>query len=370
MEEKPVHAEVRPQIDKLLTALVAAKGSDLHMASSRAPVLRIHGEMKRITQYIEPTPDQLTGILHEIMTEEMKESWHKMKDADFAYHVHGVGRFRVNVFQALTGPAAVFRVIPDTIPTAAELGLPMALREMASHHKGLVLVTGATGSGKSTTLAAIIDLINSSRAAHILTIEDPIEFVHTPQKCHINQREIGTHAVSFQRALRAALREDPDIILVGELRDPETMELATTAAETGHLVFGTLHTSSAHKTVDRIISTFDGDKQSQIRSQLAETLKAVVSQQLIRKIDGKGRVAAFEILLVTPAVASNIRDNKTAQIPNTIHTSMGMGMQSMEKALADLVKAGKISQEAGLDRAGDRDLFKRMLVERSASEFD
>lgn len=354
------------RVDRLLQALVQASGSDLHLAATRVPLLRVHGDFQRINGYPELSGDTVKALLCEIMNADQEKTWQELKDVDLAHTVEGVGRFRVNAFFTMTGPAAVFRVIPSVIPTADDLRLPPAIRNLARLHKGLLLVTGATGSGKSTTLAALVDIINKTRAGHILTIEDPVEFVHEPNKCHVNQRELGTHAHSFPRALKAALREDPDVILVGELRDLETMELATTAAETGHLVLGTLHTSSAHKTLDRIISSFPGDKQNQMRGQLAETLRGVVAQQLIRRADGKGRVAAFEIMLSNTAVQNHVRKGTTEQIPGVIMTSSKDGMVTMDRSLAELVRTRAISEADGMARAHDVEALKRYL--RSPNE--
>jgi twitching motility protein PilT len=280
-------------------------------------------------------------------------------DLDFAYEIPGAARFRGNFFNQHRGPAAVFRIIPSRVLTADELGLPEPIRKFTELNKGLVLVTGPTGSGKSTTLAAMIDLINQTRPEHILTIEDPIEFVHQNQRALVNQREVGPHTRSFATALKAALREDPDVILIGEMRDRETISLALTAAETGHLVFGTLHTNSAHKTVDRIIDTFPGELQHQVRAMLSESLRGVVAQQLLRKKGGKGRVAAHEILVGTPAVANLIREAKTFQIPSSIQTGKRDGMILMDQSIMNLMMAGTVDADEAYGKALDKAAFQK-----------
>jgi twitching motility protein PilT len=342
-----------PAIDQFLEVLISKKGSDLHLAVGGPPMLRINGRLKRI-EYPTLTQSQVLGLLQEIMNERLTEEYNREWDADFAYEAAGIGRFRVNAFTQKNGAAAVFRVIPTEIPTADDLNLPYSIRQLTMLHKGLVLVTGPTGSGKSTSLAALINLINQHRHSHILTVEDPIEFVHESKRCLVNQREVGVHATSFARALRAGLREDPDVILVGEMRDLETISLALTAAETGHLVFGTLHTSSAAKTIDRIIDSYSAEQQQQIRVQLAEVLVGVIAQTLIPRASGQGRIAAFEILLNNNAVANMIREAKLQQIRSIILTHKKDGMQLMDTALLDLVKAGEIEEEEALSRAVDR----------------
>jgi len=332
------------QIDRLLKILKDKKGSDLHLSPGNPPLGRIGGELIPL----EPTPltaEANKALLFEIITAEQKVNYDKMHDLDFALAVAELeARFRANVFEGRLGTSAVFRLIPSQIKSIQQLGLPESLLRFTDLNKGLVLVTGATGSGKSTTLAALVDHINQSRREHILTIEDPIEFVYPPCKSLINQREVGPHTESFATALKAALREDPDVILVGEMRDLETIELAITAAETGHLVFGTLHTSSAAKTVDRIINVFPTGQQAQIRAMLAESLQGVISQCLLKSLEG-GRVAALEILIGTPAVSNLIREGKSFQIPGTIQTGKKDGMLSMEQAVRNLLDARKISSE-------------------------
>lgn len=334
------------QIDTLLKTLKEKGGSDLHLSPENPPLIRISGDLAPVLE----TPlshTQIQTLLKEVMSESQNKQFEKTRDIDFAYEVTALAsRFRVNIFCGRLGISAVFRLIPTTILTIEQLGLPSSILRFSQLKKGLVLVTGSTGSGKSTTLAALIDHINKTQQEHILTVEDPIEFVHKSQKSLINQREVGRHTISFATALRAALREDPDIILVGEMRDLETIELAITAAETGHLVFGTLHTSSAAKTVDRIINVFPTDQQEQIRAMLAESLKGVIAQQLLKTVDGK-RVAALEILYVTHAVSNLIREGKTFQIPSVIQTGKGQGMQLMDQALQELVNKKQVTiQEA------------------------
>ncbi len=330
-------------IDELLKIMVEQSASDLHITSGAPPYLRVHGAMTPL-QFKQLSNQDVQGILFEILSEKQKKAFIEKWELDFAYTATGVGRFRVNLFMQRKGLGAVLRLIPEKIKTTEELQLPASLLDLINVDKGLVLVTGPTGSGKSTTLAALIHHINMNKEAHIITIEDPIEFVHQNVKCLVNQREVGSHTKNFANALRAALREDPDILLVGELRDLETISLALTAAETGHLVFGTLHTSSAAKTVDRIIDVFDQGQQQQIRTMLSESLRGVVAQTLFSKADGTGRVAAFEILRNTKAVGNLIRDNKIHQIPSQIQVGQSKGMILFEKYVEDLLKKGKITK--------------------------
>jgi twitching motility protein PilT len=319
----------------------AEKGvSDLHLSAGEPPLLRLHGDLTR-TEHPPLSPSDVSELVNSIMTVDQRKYFEAEHEVDFSCELPGQGRFRVNVFVQSRGPAAVLRTIPTEIPSLDSLGLPAVLKDLCERERGLVLVTGPTGSGKSTTLASMIDVINETWDAHILTVEDPIEFVHRPKRCLINQREVGPHTGSFSNALRSALREDPDVILVGEMRDLETISLALTAAETGHLVFGTLHTSSAPKTVDRIIDVFPGGQQSQIRTMLSESLEAVVAQTLLKK-KGGGRVAACEILIGVPAVRNLIREGKLHQIASTMQTGQRVGMQTLDMALADLAKRGLI----------------------------
>lgn len=328
-------------IDDLFRLMVEQKASDLHLTSGAPPYLRLHGNMHPLN-YRELSNQDIQGLIFEILNEKQKKAFVEKWELDFAYVVEGLGRFRCNIFMQRKGLGAVFRQIPEKIKTAAELNLPQSILDMVDIDRGLILVTGPTGSGKSTTLAAMIHHINASREGHILTVEDPIEFVHPNLKCLVNQREVGSHTKSFGNALKAALREDPDIILVGELRDLETISLALTAAETGHLVFATLHTNSAAKTVDRIIDVFPSGQQSQIRAMLAESLRGVVAQTLFTRADGQGRAAAFEIMKGTKAISNLIREGKIHQIPSIIQTSASQGMILFEKYIEDLVKKGLV----------------------------
>jgi twitching motility protein PilT len=309
-------------------------------------------------------------MLYEIASEDKVKIFEETGDVDFAYEIPGLARYRANFFRQLHGIGAVFRLIPSTVMTAEQLGLPPVTTQLALLHKGLVLVTGPTGSGKSTTLAAIVDYANKHRKDHIITVEDPVEFVHRSQGCIINHREVGRHTRSFATALRAALREDPDIILVGEMRDLETIQLAIEAAATGHLVFGTLHTQSAAKTVDRIIDVFPANQQEQIRSTLSESLKAVVAQTLFKRIDVKGRCAALEILICTHACANLIRENKTFQLPSVIQTGRKHGMQSLDNAIEDLLKKGWISAEEAYSRCIDKAKFAPFLTHKPVDGWD
>ena len=329
-------------IDDLFRLMVEQKASDLHVTSGAPPYLRIHGEMSPVN-YRQLSNQDVQALIFEILTEKQKKAFVEKWELDFAYVLEGVGRFRCNIFMQRKGLGAVFRTIPEKIKTAQELNLPQTIIDMVDADRGLILVTGPTGSGKSTTLAAMIHHINATRECHILTVEDPIEFVHPNLKSLVNQREVGSHTKTFANALKAALREDPDIILVGELRDHETISLALTAAETGHLVFGTLHTNSAVKTMDRIIDVFPGEQQSQIRTMLAESLRGIVAQSLFTRADKMGRVAAFEILKGTKAVSNLIREGKNHQIPSIMQTSAAMGMILFEKYLEDLLRKGLVT---------------------------
>src|SRR5438094_785814 len=330
-------------LGELLKALVHSASSDLHLRVGEPPVFRTHGEMKR--QNTPPlSSEQLELMLLSVMPERNRGEWKETGDSDFAYEIRGLARFRVNAARDRKGPMAVFRVIPAQVVTVEQLNLSKEVQHLCYLTKGLVLVTGPTGSGKSTTLCGLVDLVNRSRTDHIITIEDPIEFVHENKKCVITQRQVGVHTDSFKSALRAALREDPDIVLVGEMRDLETIAIAIETAETGHLVFGTLHTTTAASTVDRIIDQFPADRQSQIRVMLSESLKGVIAQTLCKKLGG-GRVAAREILLTTPAVSNLIREGKTFQIPSIIQTSKQLGMLTLNDALLELVEKKEISPD-------------------------
>ncbi len=345
-------------IAQLLQFACQQDASDLHISAGEPPMIRVSGDMKKIK--VPPlTAEQTHAMLYDIMGDSQRKSFEEHSDIDFSMQLGEVARFRVNVFRQNRGVGGVFRKIPTKILTLEELGMPPVLADLSRKEKGLVLVTGPTGSGKSTTLAAMINLVNEELEGHILTVEDPIEFVHRSKKCLVNQREVGPHTKNFNSALRAALREDPDVILVGELRDLETIQLALTAAETGHLVFGTLHTSSAPKTVDRIIDVFPPNQQAQVRAMFAESIQAVVTQTLCKKIGG-GRVAGLEVLIGTTAVRNLIREGKIHQIPSVMQTSQGAGMQTMEMHLKELVDRNQITRETAIEKSGNPDLFKEM----------
>ncbi len=334
--------------------------SDLHLMSGQQPALRIHGDLERV-KYKVLENDSLKAMLYEIAPEEKVKVFEETGDVDFAYEIPSLARYRANFFQQKNGVGAVFREIPSDILTCQQLGLPNVIRRLASLPRGLVLVTGPTGSGKSTTLAAIIDEANKTRKDHIITVEDPIEFVHQSDKAIINHREVGLHTRSFAAALRGALREDPDIILVGEMRDLETISLAIEASATGHLVFGTLHTSSAAKTVDRIIEVFPSNEQAQIRNTLSDGLRAVIAQNLFKRIDKKGRVAALEIMIANPAVRNLIREGKTFQIPSMIQTGMKYGMQTLDDAIMQHLSKKIISPDDAYAKANDKAKFVPFL---------
>ena len=350
-----------PRIDDLLKQMRSQGASDLHLTSGSAPYMRIDGEMVK-QNYKSVSPETCQSLIFEILTESQKELFTNNLDLDFSYPLGGVGRFRVNVFMQRHGIAACFRLIPEHIKTVQELDLPEQLNDLIDASEGLILVTGPTGSGKSTTLASLIHEINLKQQAHIITIEDPIEFVHQNHRCLISQREVASHTKSFSTALRAALREDPDIILVGEMRDLETISLAITAAETGHLVFATLHTNSAIKTIDRIIDVFPESQQSQIRVMLSESLRGVVAQALLPRPDRHGRVPAVEILVNVPAVANLIREGKTHQIGTVMQTSRGHGMATFETSTQDLILKGLVSKDDGMSFLRRRSAAKQMAA--------
>jgi len=348
----PQYQAAERALGDLLKKLVQSKSSDLHLRVGEPPLFRTNGEIQR--QSLPPiTGDQLELLLLAIMPDRNRGEWKETGDSDFAYEIAGLARFRVNAARDRKGPFAVFRVIPAQIVSAEQLGVSKEVQALCYLTKGLVLVTGPTGSGKSTTLCGLIDLINRNRSDHIITIEDPIEFVHENKKCVITQRQVGVHTESFRSALRAALREDPDILLVGELRDLETIAIAIETAETGHLVFGTLHTTTAASTVDRIIDQFPADRQAQIRVMLSESLRGVVAQTLCKRIAG-GRIAAREILLTTPAISNLIREGKTFQIPSIIQTSKQLGMLTLNDALVDLVEKKEISPDEAYMRSVEK----------------
>ena len=332
------------QITDLLAFGVKNKASDLHLSAGLPPMIRVHGDIRRIN-LPEMSSEEVGQMITSVMNDQQRKLYQQNMETDFAFELPNVARFRVNAFTSNRGPAAVFRTVPSTVLTLEDLKAPRIFQKIADHPRGLVLVTGPTGSGKSTTLAAMINYINDTQPSHILTIEDPIEFVHQSKKALVNQRELHQHTHSFANALRSALREDPDVILIGEMRDPETISLALTAAETGHLVFGTLHTTGAAKTVDRIVDVFPAGEKEMVRSMLSESLRAVLSQTLLKTRDGNGRVAAHEILISTPAVRNLIRENKIAQINSTLQTGQTHGMQTLDQSLQALVRQGVISPD-------------------------
>ncbi|HYH43929.1 MAG TPA: type IV pilus twitching motility protein PilT [Burkholderiales bacterium] len=344
-------------ISELLAFTVKNKASDLHLSAGLPPMIRVHGDVRRIN--LPPLEHKdVHAMVYDIMNDGQRKFYEENLECDFSFAIPNLARFRVNAFVQQRGAGAVFRIIPSSVLSLEELKAPKIFAEIADQPRGMVLVTGPTGSGKSTTLAAIVNYINENEHGHILTVEDPIEFVHDAKKCLINQREVGPHTLSFANALRAALREDPDVILVGEMRDLETIRLAMTAAETGHLVFGTLHTSSAAKTIDRIIDVFPAEEKEMVRSMLSESLRAVISQTLIKTKDGTGRVAAHEIMIGTPAIRNLIRENKVAQMYSAIQTGQGFGMQTLDQCMIELVKRNVISVEEGRMRAANKDNFR------------
>ena len=349
------------KIDAFFKLMNEQGASDLHLAAGAPPALRIRGDIERV-KYKVLDNDDLRGMLYEIAPEQKIKLFEETGDVDFGYEIPGLARYRANFFMQKNGVGAVFREIPSAIMTAEQLGLPAVVSKLASLPRGLVLVTGPTGSGKSTTLAAIVDVANRVRKDHIITVEDPIEFVHTSQGCIVNHREVGIHTQSFSAALRGALREDPDIILVGEMRDLETISLAVEAASTGHLVFSTLHTSSAYKTVDRVIEVFPSHEQPLIRSTLSDGLRAVIAQTLFKRIDRKGRVVALEILIASPAVRNLIREGKTHQIPSMIQTGKKYGMVLLDDSIMDLYKKGMVSAEEGYAKANEKSRFRPLLT--------
>jgi twitching motility protein PilT len=356
-----VPATGAPAIDRLFHAMCAMKASDLHISVGMPPLVRKDGEIRSLEDGAPAlSPSDVVALLEPIMPEKNRGEFERRHDTDFAYEIHGLARFRANVFMDRKGRGAVFRVIPSKILTAEDLGLSPFILQLCRLNKGLVLVTGPTGSGKSTTLCGMIDYINRNRSDHIITIEDPIEFVHENKQCLMNQREVHTHTDSFKDALRAALREDPDIILVGEMRDLETVAIAIETAETGHLVFGTLHTTTAASTVDRVIDQFPTDRQSQIRIMLSESLKGVIAQTLCKKIGG-GRVAALEVLIVTSAISNLIREAKTFQIPSLMQVGKGIGMVTLNDALMELVTKKLVEPQEAYTKSVDKNGFEGFL---------
>jgi twitching motility protein PilT len=343
-------------IAELLAFAVKNKASDLHLSAGLPPMIRVHGDVRRIN--LPPMEHEAVhGMIYDIMNDAQRKEYEENLDCDFSFAIPGLARFRVNAFQQQRGAGAVMRTIPSKILTLEDLNAPKIFADIVQQTRGLILVTGPTGSGKSTTLAAMINHVNENLYGHILTVEDPIEFVHESKRCLVNQREVGPHTLSFTNALRAALREDPDIILVGELRDLETIRLAMTAAETGHLVFGTLHTSSAAKTIDRIIDVFPAAEKEMVRAMLSESLKAVISQSLLKTKDGAGRIAAHEIMIGTPAIRNLIREAKIAQMNASIQTGASVGMQTLDQCLTDLVRRNVISMAEARAAAANKESF-------------
>ena len=347
-------------ISKLLTFSVKEGASDCHISAGEPPMIRIHADLKKL-DHPPLTSDETHALIYDMMSDAQRKTFEEKRECDFSFELGDIARFRVNVFVQQRGLGAVFRNIPTTIVPLEKLGMPPILRQLCDKEKGLVLVTGPTGSGKSTTLAAMVDYLNSTFEGHIITIEDPIEFVHKSKKCLVNQRELGVHTLSFANALKSALREDPDIVLVGEMRDLDTIQLALTAAETGHLVFGTLHTSTAPKTIDRIIDAFPPAQQAQIRTQLSEALEAVITQTLLKKKTG-GRAAAVEILVATTAVRNLIREAKLHQIPGIMQASQKDGMQTMDMALVDLATRGIVHKAEAQSRSMNPNLFNSPMT--------
>ncbi len=350
-------------LNDLLSRVLDLDGSDLHLSAGLPPAVRINGEIKTLTEFPLMNPSEIRRMLYDVLTQKQRERFEKDLELDTSHSIPGKGRFRMNVFLQRNSMGAVLRTIPDTIIPLENLGLPESVAQFTTLHRGLVLVTGPTGSGKSTTLASMVDIINTERSAHIMTVEDPIEFLHQHKKCIVNQREVGEDTESFSSALKHVLRQDPDVILVGEMRDLETIHTALTAAETGHLVFGTLHTQDAPQAVDRVIDVFPAHQQQQIRVQLASSLMGVVTQQLIPRMDRKGRAVASEIMVVTPAIRNLIREGKTHQIYSSLQSGGSYGMQTMDQSLARLVKRGTISLDDAVDRCVNEKDLKRMITQ-------
>jgi twitching motility protein PilT len=353
--------DVQIPIPELLTALLEVGGSDLHLTAGTPPTVRVNGELERLEKYPELTPRALQGMIYAILPQKLRERFEQELELDMSYSLPGQARFRVNVYQQRDALGAAFRLIPFEIKKLDDLGLPGVVADLARFPRGFVVVTGPTGSGKSTTLAGMVDVVNEERAGHIMTVEDPIEFLHKHKKCIVNQREVGADTHGFGQALKHVLRQDPDVILVGEMRDLETISTAITAAETGHLVFATLHTQDAPQTIDRIIDVFPPHQQQQVRVQLATTLQGVVTQQLLQTTDGHGRVAAVEVLVTTPAIRNLIREGKVHQIYSAMQAGGRYGMQTMDMSIAAHVKAGRITQQMAFERCHDAEELQRLV---------
>jgi twitching motility protein PilT len=353
--------EVQVPVPELLAALLEREGSDLHLTAGAPPVIRVHGDLDRLEQYPVLTPRALQGMIYAILPQKLRERFEQELELDMSYSLPGKARFRVNVYFQRDSVGAAFRLIPYEIRSIDSLELPGVVADLARFQRGFVVVTGPTGSGKSTTLASMVDVVNVERAAHIMTVEDPIEFLHKHKRCIVNQREVGADTHGFSQALKHVLRQDPDVILVGEMRDLETIGTAITAAETGHLVFATLHTQDAPQTIDRIIDVFPPHQQQQVRVQLSTTLQGVVTQQLIPTHDGKGRVVACEVMVATPAIRNLIREGKVHQIYSAMQAGGRYGMQTMDMALSQHVKAGRISQQMAFERCHDAEELNRLV---------
>ena len=358
---QPDQEDVTIPVPELLTALLELGGSDLHLTAGTPPVVRVNGDLERLDGYPLLTPRSLQGMIYAILPQKLRERFEQELELDMSYSLPGQARFRVNVYQQRDALGAAFRLIPFEIKKLDELGLPGVVADLARFPRGFVVVTGPTGSGKSTTLAGMVDVVNEERAGHIMTVEDPIEFLHKHKKCIVNQREVGADTHGFGQALKHVLRQDPDVILVGEMRDLETISTAITAAETGHLVFATLHTQDAPQTIDRIIDVFPPHQQQQVRVQLATTLQGVVTQQLLQTADGKGRVVATEVLVTTPAIRNLIREGTVHQIYSAMQAGGRFGMQTMDMSIAAHVKAGRINQQMAFERCHDPEELQRLV---------
>src|SRR5262245_56913692 len=362
----PENDDVQIPVPELLSALLEVGGSDLHLTAGAPPTVRVHGDLEALPNYPKLSPRSLQGMIYAILPQKLRERFEQELELDMSYSLPGKARFRVNVYQQRDAIGAAFRLIPFEIKTLDSLGLPAVVADLARLPRGFVVVTGPTGSGKSTTLAGMVDVVNTERAGHIMTVEDPIEFLHKHKTCVVNQREIGADTHSFASALKHVLRQDPDVILVGEMRDLETISTAITAAETGHLVFATLHTQDAPQTIDRIIDVFPPHQQQQTRVQLSTTLQGVITQQLVRTVDGRGRVVAAEVMVATPGIRNLIREGKVHQIYSAMQAGGRYGMQTMDMSLASHVKAGRISQQMAFERCHDPEELERLIGSHGA----